>query len=255
MINFKAFFDMTYGLYVVSSSNKSGQKSGFIANSVFQVTAEPPQVAVACNKDNFTAKIINESKKLSISVLEKDTDVSIIGNFGFKSGKDNDKFEKMSFKNGELDIPVVTQNTISYFEAKVVNTFDVGTHYIFITEIVTAETIAENKEPLTYAHYKSSKNGKAPKNAPTYIKQEDTSLSTTKEEKDTHHVTSIADVEVPYLLQGIPKYECLVCGWIYDPALGDPDGGIAPGTKFEDIPEDWECPVCGAKKSDFEEIK
>ncbi|MBO4317324.1 MAG: rubredoxin [Mailhella sp.] len=48
------------------------------------------------------------------------------------------------------------------------------------------------------------------------------------------------------------KYTCNVCGWEYDPAVGDPDGGIAPGTSFEDIPEDWVCPVCGAGKSDFE---
>ncbi len=48
------------------------------------------------------------------------------------------------------------------------------------------------------------------------------------------------------------KYECSVCGYVYDPAVGDPDGGIAPGTAFEDIPEDWVCPVCGAAKSEFE---
>ena len=48
------------------------------------------------------------------------------------------------------------------------------------------------------------------------------------------------------------KYICTVCDYIYDPALGDPDSGIAPGTLFEDLPEDWECPVCGVSKSDFE---
>ncbi len=48
------------------------------------------------------------------------------------------------------------------------------------------------------------------------------------------------------------KYICTVCDYIYDPALGDPDSGIAPGTLFKDIPEDWECPDCGVNKSDFE---
>jgi rubredoxin len=47
------------------------------------------------------------------------------------------------------------------------------------------------------------------------------------------------------------KFVCDVCGWVYDPAEGDPDSGIAPGTKFEDIPDDWVCPVCGAEKSQF----
>tara|TARA_B110001454_G_C12660045_1_gene409138 strand:+ start:674 stop:841 length:168 start_codon:yes stop_codon:yes gene_type:complete len=48
------------------------------------------------------------------------------------------------------------------------------------------------------------------------------------------------------------KYECMMCGWVYDEALGDPDEGLAPGTKWEDIPDDWTCPDCGASKEDFE---
>ena len=47
------------------------------------------------------------------------------------------------------------------------------------------------------------------------------------------------------------KYVCDVCGWIYDPEVGDPEGGIAPGTAFEDIPDDWACPLCGVGKDDF----
>ena len=47
------------------------------------------------------------------------------------------------------------------------------------------------------------------------------------------------------------KYECGACGYIYDPAVGDPDGGIAPGTAFEDIPDDWVCPICGLGKDVF----
>lgn len=56
-----------------------------------------------------------------------------------------------------------------------------------------------------------------------------------------------------YILGGniMKKYVCDVCGWVYDPEIGDPDGGIAPGTAFEDIPDDWECPECGVTKEDF----
>jgi rubredoxin len=50
------------------------------------------------------------------------------------------------------------------------------------------------------------------------------------------------------------KYECEVCGWVYDPAVGDPDGGIEPGVDFKDIPDSWVCPVCGAGKESFKEI-
>lgn len=48
------------------------------------------------------------------------------------------------------------------------------------------------------------------------------------------------------------KYVCIVCGWIYDEAAGDPDNGIAPGTKFEDLPDDFECPLCSVGKDSFE---
>ena len=50
------------------------------------------------------------------------------------------------------------------------------------------------------------------------------------------------------------KYRCTVCDWVYDPAAGDTESGIAPGTAFEDIPEDWGCPVCGVSKDQFEKV-
>ncbi len=50
------------------------------------------------------------------------------------------------------------------------------------------------------------------------------------------------------------KYKCSVCGYVYDPEQGDPDGDISPGTAFENLPDDWQCPVCGASKDEFEKI-
>lgn len=52
----------------------------------------------------------------------------------------------------------------------------------------------------------------------------------------------------------VDKYQCAVCGYIYDPEKGDPDNGVSPGTPFEDLPEDWACPVCGAAKDQFEKL-
>jgi rubredoxin len=51
------------------------------------------------------------------------------------------------------------------------------------------------------------------------------------------------------------KYECTLCGWVYDPAIGDPDNGVEAGTDFKDVPDDWVCPECGAGKEDFEVLK
>lgn len=50
------------------------------------------------------------------------------------------------------------------------------------------------------------------------------------------------------------KYECTVCGYVYDPAAGDPDNGVQPGTAFADVPEEWVCPICGADKSAFDKV-
>ena len=51
--------------------------------------------------------------------------------------------------------------------------------------------------------------------------------------------------------EGMKKYVCNICGYVYDPAAGDPENGVAPGTPFEKLPQDWTCPVCGASKTDF----
>ena len=54
--------------------------------------------------------------------------------------------------------------------------------------------------------------------------------------------------------EGTGKYNCSICGYVYDPAKGDPEGGIAPGTAFEDIPDSWVCPICGATKDSFSPV-
>jgi len=47
------------------------------------------------------------------------------------------------------------------------------------------------------------------------------------------------------------KYKCIVCGYVYEPEMGDPDNGIAPGTSFDELPDEWQCPVCGVSKNEF----
>ncbi|RZN68664.1 MAG: High molecular weight rubredoxin [Candidatus Methanolliviera hydrocarbonicum] len=225
----KAFHKISYGLYLVCS--KKGDKfNGQIANTVIQVTSDPPKIAVAINKENLTNEFIRESKVLTVSILSKEAPMKFIGHFGFKSGRELDKFEGMHYKVGVTGAPIIIENSIAYLEAKVVGSLDVGTHTVFIGEVVGAEVIDEYEEPMTYAYYHEVKRGKSPKNAPTYIKEE-------KEEKK--EVLKMA------------KYRCSVCGYVYNPEKGDPDSGIDPGTPFEEIPDDWVCPVCGAGKDQF----
>lgn len=232
-MNIEAFYKISYGLYAVCS--KSGNKlNGYISNTVFQVTSEPARFAISCSKNNFSMQIIDESKAFSISVLEKETGSNIIGTFGYRSGKDFDKFKDVKFKTGTTGSPILLDNTIAWFECKVVSRFDMGTHILFIGEVAGSELCMPEKEPLTYSYYREVKKGKAPKNAPTYI-DESKSLATNSSVK--------AD-----------KYYCPACGYVYDPAIGDPDSGIAPGTRFEDIPDSWVCPTCGTEKGDFVKV-
>ena len=167
-MNIEAFFKLTYGLYIVSSAFEE-KLNGYISNTVFQVTAEPPRMAISCNKNNYTASLIKKSKRFSVSVLHQDVKPKIIGSFGYKSGAEVDKFEGIGYIRGTRGVPIVTDDTIAWFECNVVQEYDVGTHLLFIGEIVNSELVDPEKTPLTYAHYRDVKRGVAPKNAPTYI--------------------------------------------------------------------------------------
>src|SRR3989304_5896350 len=167
-INIEAFYKVTYGLFIVSSKINN-KYNGFISNAVFQVTAEPAQFAVCCNKDNYTAEYISQSSVFSISVLQKDTPAALIGLFGYRSGKDVNKFEKINYITGISGVPIVIDNTIAWFECRLNQTVDAGSHLIFIGELINSNITAINDDPLTYTYYREVKKGVAPKNAPTYI--------------------------------------------------------------------------------------
>jgi len=232
-LNPKALYKISYGLYVITSK-KDGKFNGQIANTVIQTTAEPQMIAVCLNKQNLTHEFVQASKVFAVSVLSQETPMEFIGRFGFKSGRDVDKFEGLQPIFGVTGAPIVLDNAVAYLEAEVIDSLSAGTHTLFLAKLVNAEVVKEEGEPMTYAYYQLVKRGKAPKTAPTYQKPEPP-----KEEPRP----------APKAAQ---KWRCTVCGYIYDPAVGDQDGGIKPGTAFEDIPADWTCPVCGARKEQFE---
>ncbi|MFH0942413.1 MAG: flavin reductase family protein [Chloroflexota bacterium] len=162
-----ALHKLSYGVYVVTSV-KEGRYNGQIANTVFQVTSEPPTIALSINRNNLTWEYIRASRVLAASVLCQATPLVFIGRFGFKSGRDIDKFQGISYKIGETGAPVVLENAVAYLEGRVVNEVDVGTHTIFIAEVLAAEVVSE-EVGMTYEYYHQIKGGKTPKAAATYI--------------------------------------------------------------------------------------
>ncbi|MCG2826895.1 MAG: flavin reductase family protein [Thermoplasmatales archaeon] len=168
-MNTKALYKVSYGMYVISSIMDE-KINGQIANTVFQVTSEPPAVAVSINKQNLTHKYIQESKVFTVSILSKETPMKFIGHFGFKSGRELDKFKDVNYKVGVTGAPLVLENIIGYLEAEVTDSLDAGTHTVFIGRVVDAEIIKDD-EPMTYTYYHEIKKGTAPKTAPTYIRE------------------------------------------------------------------------------------
>jgi ferric-chelate reductase [NAD(P)H] len=167
-MDLKALFKLSYGVYVVTSK-RNDSINGQIANTVFQVTSEPPTVGVSINKSNLTHEFIKQSKVFAASVLCQETPLTFIGNFGFKSGRDTDKFKSINYKIGDTGAPVVLDNAVSYLEARVTKEIDVGTHTVFIGEVAGADMVAEHKASMTYDYYHQIKGGKTPKAATTYL--------------------------------------------------------------------------------------
>jgi flavin reductase (DIM6/NTAB) family NADH-FMN oxidoreductase RutF len=168
MIDPKALFSLSYGLYIASARYED-KMNGQILNAMMQLTAEPICIAVCLHKDNFTTELIEKSGFFSASVLDSEVTMPFIGNFGFKTGRSFDKFANCKeWVTGENGAPKVTENCIAVIEAKVISITDVYTHKLFVGEVTSPEQIREGK-PLTYADYHIIKKGKAPANAPSSV--------------------------------------------------------------------------------------
>ncbi|HHV34458.1 MAG TPA: High molecular weight rubredoxin [Syntrophomonadaceae bacterium] len=226
-MDLKALYSISYGLYLITSKD-GDQINGQIANTVFQISSDPPTIAVSINKQNLTNDFIKKSGLFAVSVLREETPISLIGQFGFKSGRDMNKFADVNYRTTPRGLPYLVDDALAAIEAKLIQDVDAGTHTIFIGEITAAEVLKQGN-PMTYAYYHQVKKGSTPPSAPTYIK---------KNERRN----------------GMDIYECTVCGYEYDPDKGDPENDIEPGTPFEKLPDDWVCPVCGAGKDAFEKI-
>lgn len=229
-MNTETFFKISYGLYLISSC-KEGKFNAHVSNTVFQVCANPPLFAICSNKNNLTTDYMEDSGYVGVTIIQEDVDLAFIGKFGFKSGREVDKFIGTNYKLGKNGVPIILDKAIAYMEGEIQSVADVGTHKLFIVKIVDAQILKENTRALTYTYYRDVIKGLSPKNAPTY---------------------HAPQVETKTTEEGLmKKWRCELCGHIYDPKIGDPEHGIPPGIDLDDLPDDWHCPVCGVDKSSF----
>lgn len=216
-MNEKILHKLSYGLYVVGGVS-DGRFNGQIANTVFQLTSEPLTVGICLNHNNLTNEFVKKGKVFSIAVLPKSTPLSLIGHFGFQSGRTVNKYEKVPFKQGITGAPLLVEQTIGYLEAEVINQVEVSTHTLFVGKVIAGEVL-QDEEPMTYALYHQLKQGLKP---------------------------AVAPVSSP---QGLSSkagnsYKCSICGYEYIPGE----------TSFEELPAEWVCPICGAAKQQFRAI-
>jgi flavin reductase (DIM6/NTAB) family NADH-FMN oxidoreductase RutF/rubredoxin len=214
IMNTKVLRNLSYGVYVVSTMDK-GRPTGCTANSIMQITSSPPTLAASINHDNYTNQCIKETGLFSVSIISENTDPSVIGTFGFRSGKDTDKFANIPYEM-VAGVPVLAHCS-GCIICKVIDSMETSTHTVFLGEVIDGDLV-DNGTPMTYAYYHQVIKGTSPKNAPTYIAEEETKMDEKK-----------------------AVWVCSVCGYAYDEEI-----------PFEELPDDYVCPVCLAPKDKFE---
>ena len=218
-----ALFKLSYGLYIVSS--REGERvNAQIANTVFQISDTPVRICVSLNKGNLTNEFVKKSGVLTINVLDQDVPFDVIGRFGFQSGRDVEKFADFSYGLDVNGCPMIVEDCVANIACKVVDQMEVETHTLFICEILEASK--KDGEPMTYAHYhlrKSNGGAVVPKTTPVESALEKPAVG------------------------GGKKYQCMICGHIYDEDK--------EGVKFADLPDDWTCPICRVNKNMFMEVQ
>jgi flavin reductase (DIM6/NTAB) family NADH-FMN oxidoreductase RutF len=126
---------------------------------------------VIINKKNLPHEFIVKSRVFGVSVLEESAPMTFFGPFGFKSGRDFDKLAKVTFKRGGTGCPLNTEYSLSVMEAEVIDRIDLGTHSIFVADVISSEVVKTGR-PMTYHYYHEHLKGKSPRNAPTFEPQE-----------------------------------------------------------------------------------
>ena len=165
IVNVSAMFNLSYGVFVLTVKDGS-RDNGCIINTVCQITSSPLRISIAVNKANFTHDIIVKTGKFNVSVLTESAPFSVFERFGFKSGRDTDKFADTDFvdvrtENGIRYVPVYANSAIA---ATVTESFDYGTHTLFVAD-VTQAFLLSFEPSATYRYYFDSIKPTPKKNA------------------------------------------------------------------------------------------
>lgn len=149
----KAIYNLSYGVFMVST--KAGEvANGCITNTCIQVASNPVRVAISVLNSNYTCDLIKESGIFAVSILDNDCTFETIKHFGFQSGRDVDKFGNITPPTDCNDVPYLGWQSCAVISGKVVEQHDLGTHTLFIAEVVDAKVLSD-KEPITYAKYQN----------------------------------------------------------------------------------------------------
>ena len=148
MPDMTALFKIGYGLYVVTS-NDGAKDNGFICNTVMQLTSTPARVAVAINKSNYSHDTVLRSGIMNVNCLTEGTPFSVFQNYGFRSGRDTDKFEGVNVKRSSNGLAVLEENTNAYISLEVEQYLDLDSHGMFICKVTDAEILGSG-ESMTF---------------------------------------------------------------------------------------------------------
>lgn len=151
-MNKSALFKISYGLYIISSRLQN-KDNGCIINTVTQVTDNPLRLTATLGKDAYTHDMILNNKEFNISILSESAPFSLFEIFGFKSGRDINKFSNVNFGRSSNGITYLKDGTSSYISCKTIDIIDLGTHSLILADILDAEAIS-NEKPMTYAYYR-----------------------------------------------------------------------------------------------------
>ena len=146
-----ALFKIGYGLYVVTS-NDGKKDNGLIVNTVMQLTSNPIRIAVAVNKSNYSHDVIKESGIMNVNCLSTEAPFKVFEAFGFRSGRDTDKFADCSFRRSSNGLAVLPKYINAYMSLKVENYIDFGTHGMFVCSLSEAEVVSD-AEAMSYSYY------------------------------------------------------------------------------------------------------